>query len=75
MFCNRSLLNNVHDSDTIMTIQCNAGSITTTTIGSFRNYGDVWYCENGIANILSFANARNKGCCIDYNFHDNTFTL
>jgi hypothetical protein len=58
-----------------MIIQCNAGTITSNQKGIFQDYGEVWFCKNGIANILSFANARKKGCTISYNFQDNTFIL
>lgn len=58
IFCEMSLLDNVHESNETMSIQCNAGTITTTTKGTFGDYGIVWYCKDGIANILSFANAR-----------------
>jgi hypothetical protein len=58
-----------------MTIQCNAGTISTTSIGTLPNYGPVWYCNGGIANILSFANARNNGCDITYDHTNNTFSL
>ena len=75
VFCEPSLLTDIHDSDSTMTIKCNAGAITTTKVGTFHDYGDVWYCENGIANILSFANAREKGYHIDYNSDDNVFIL
>jgi hypothetical protein len=58
-----------------MKIQCNAGTISKTSVGDFKDYGTMWYCEKGIANILSFANACNRGCHIAYNQQVDTFTL
>ena len=75
IFCEASLLDDIHESSDTMTIQCNAGTITTTTKAQFGTYGTVWYCKSGIANILSFANALNNGCNIHYDADKNTFIL
>ena len=43
-----------------MRIRTQAGEITTNMIGDLHNYGPVWYCENGIANILSLNNVKSR---------------
>ena len=75
VFCEKSLLQDIYTSKDAMSIQCNAGTIVTNQKGTFHNYGEVWFCKNGIANILSFANARNRGCNVAYDTYYNTFTL
>lgn len=75
VFCEASLLTNVHKVTDQMTIHCNAGQVHTNYVGNFGVYGDVWYCEDGIANILSFANMLRKGYSIAYNQCDNTFQV
>jgi hypothetical protein len=75
VFCESSLLGNIRRSGDQMKIQCNAGTISTTSVGDFKDYGTVWYCNKGIANILSFANASKRGFEIAYDEQANTFTL
>jgi glutamine cyclotransferase len=75
VFCEPSLLSNIWDAEAIMEIKCNAGKVSTTRVGDFGNYGTVWYCTGGIANILSFASACNKGYTIEYNPSKNKFIL
>jgi hypothetical protein len=43
-----------------MTIHCNAGSRRVTLVGTLRNYGEVWYCKDAIANILSLAKVKER---------------
>ena len=56
IFHNRRLLQNIRTSATTMKIRCNAGVKRTNKIGTLPGYGDVWYDEHGIANILSLSN-------------------
>ena len=43
VFCNRSLLTNVRESNKIMNIRCNAGVTHTNMVGELNGYGTVWY--------------------------------
>jgi hypothetical protein len=43
-----------------MTIHCNDGSRRVTLVGTLRNYGEVWYCKDVIANILSLAKVKER---------------
>jgi hypothetical protein len=52
VFCNGSFLENIRESTDSMSIQWNAGTITTNLVGDLPAYGEVWYHPNGIANIL-----------------------
>jgi hypothetical protein len=60
VFSNKKLLNNIRKVPTSMRIRTQAGEITTNMIGDLDNYGPVWYCEGGIANILSLNNVKSR---------------
>jgi hypothetical protein len=60
VFSNRNLLENIRKAPNSMRIRTQAGDITTNMIGDLHNYGPVWYCENGIANILSLNNVKSR---------------
>jgi hypothetical protein len=54
-FSNPGLLKNVHEVRGNLTIHTQAGKAITKLQGIVPGYGQVWYCPNGIANILSLA--------------------
>ena len=60
IFCNRSLLQNIHHIDISMEIHRNTGVATTHQMGKLPGFGMVWYHPNGIANILSLAKTKKK---------------
>ena len=60
LFCNPELLTNVHTASTSMKVNCNAGSRVTNMVGELRGYGTVWFAPEGIANILSLRQVREK---------------
>ena len=60
VFCNRSLLTNVHETNKIMNIRCSAGVTHTNMVGELHGYGTVWYNPKGIANILSLSQVEKK---------------
>ena len=43
-----------------MSLKGNGGSITTNKIRHLKNYGDVWFDERAITNILCFKNVKQK---------------
>ena len=43
-----------------MSVKGNGGSITTNKIGHPNNYGDVWFDERAITNILCLKNVKQK---------------
>ena len=53
---NPDLLRNIHEVKGSLTIHTQAGKAVTKLRGTLPGYGMVWYCPNGIANILSLAN-------------------
>jgi hypothetical protein len=55
-FSNPDLLSDIHEVGGSLTIHTQAGKATTKLRGTVPGYGEVWYCPDGIANILSLAN-------------------
>ena len=43
-----------------MSVKGYGGSITTNKIGYIKNYGDVWFDERAITNILCLKNVKQK---------------
>ena len=60
IFCNLKLLKNIHTTSNTMIVKVNGGSITTNKIGHLKHYGDVWFDERAITNILCFKNVKQK---------------
>jgi hypothetical protein len=54
-FSNPALLKNIHDVQGSLTIHAQAGKAIIKLKGTVPGYGEVWYCPDGIANILSLA--------------------
>jgi hypothetical protein len=57
IFCN---LTNTRNAGRCISIHCNAGSTRVSEIGTLKNYGDVWYSNSEIANILSLSNLKER---------------
>ena len=55
-YSNPDLLRDIHEVKGSLTIHTQAGKAVTKLRGTVPGYGKVWYCPNGIANILSLAN-------------------
>jgi hypothetical protein len=56
-----------------MNIHCNAGVTSTSLVGDLPGYGEVWYHENGSANILSLACMKEKHRVTYDNENGNSF--
>ena len=65
-FSNPALLKNIHEVKGSLTIHTQAGKAVTKLRGTVPGYGEVWYCPEGIANILSLANVA-KTRVVTYN--------
>jgi hypothetical protein len=55
IFCNPALLTNIRDAGKYIKVHCNGGTSIVTKVGMLKNYGEVWFSSNSIANILSLA--------------------
>jgi hypothetical protein len=65
-FSNPKLLKDIHEVRGSLTIHTQAGKAVTKLRGMLPGYGEVWFCPNGIANILSLANVQ-KNRTVVYN--------
>jgi hypothetical protein len=63
VFKNRKLLSNIRPSPRTLHVHTNGGTQTSTEMGTVKNFGDVWFNTNSLANILSMADVR-KVCRI-----------
>ena len=60
VFCNPSLLNNIHRLEKMTNINCNAVFVNVSNKVALPGYGLVWFNIYGITNILSMENSTNK---------------
>ena len=56
LFCNRSLVHNVHQVNTTLSLAMNAGTMTTNLQAELPGYGTVWFDPQAMTNVLSFSN-------------------
>lgn len=73
-FSNPDLLKDIHEVRGSLTIHTQAGKAVTKLRGMVPGYGEVWYCPNGIANILSF-NKVAKSRDVEYNRIQDQFEV
>ena len=60
VFSNPKLLTNLRQVESNLHIHTQAGKTTTNWRGDFVRYGTVWYCKDGITNVLSLAQVKKK---------------
>ena len=70
IFCNSKLLRNIRKNPKTMQVMGNGDSITTNRQGHLQNYGDVWFDERAITNILCLKNMKQK-YCVTYDSSEN----
>ena len=79
IFCNKRLLKNIHVSDQDVTVHGNdhgnGEALTTNKKGTLKNYGEVWYHEDAITNILSLKNVRSKFKLTYVSHPESVFTV
>ena len=60
LFCNPKMVARTWTCDESITVRGNGGSLTTKTKALLRNYGEIWFDNRAITNILSLKNVREK---------------
>jgi hypothetical protein len=75
IFCNKKLLNNIRFVKNTMTIETNGGIMVTNQKGFLKGYGDVWYHEKAITNILCLKNVKMKYRVTYDSSKDNVFMV
>jgi hypothetical protein len=63
VFKNQHLLSNVQPSTSNLRVHTNGGVQISSQMGTVKNFGDVWFNTDSLANILSMAAVR-KVCRI-----------
>ena len=58
-----------------MSVKGNGGSITTNKIGYLKHYGEVWFDERAITNILCLKNVKHKYQVTYDSSPDGVFTV
>jgi hypothetical protein len=69
------LLRNIHEVRGSLTIHTQAGKAVTKLRGTVPGYGEVWYCPDGIANILSLARVAKTRLVKFDSTHGNQFEV
>ena len=59
-FNNTIFLHNIRKSKKTLQLVTNGGTHTSTFVGNLGNFGEVWYNERSLANILSLAQVQDK---------------
>jgi hypothetical protein len=75
VFSNPAILKNIHEVQGSLTIHTQAGKAITKLKGKVPGYGEVWYCPDGIANILSLVHVINTRLVRFDSFNRNQFEV
>ena len=60
IFCNKNVLKNVHGTSDVLHLDTNGGTLKTNKKGVLKNYGEVWFSQEAITNIISLKNIIKK---------------
>ena len=74
-YSNPDLLVDIHEVKGSLTIHTQAGKAVTKLRGTVPGYGEVWFCPDGIANILSLANVSKTRSVKFDSTHGNQFEV
>ena len=61
IFCNKDYLRNIRKVNETLQLNTNGGVLQCNQKGDLPGYGEVWYDEGAIANIISMSNAEKSG--------------
>ena len=76
IFCNKELLDDIKLGNETLELISNGGCLTTNKTGQFDALKErVWHHEEGVTNILSFAQIRALGYKIDYDCEKDCFIV
>ena len=75
-YSNPDLLTDIHEVKGSLTVHTQAGkAVTKLRGGTVPGCGEVWYCPEGIANILSLANVSKTRSIRFYSTNGNQFEV
>ena len=75
VFCNVDLLDNICPAENMLNIRSNGGTTSTSHQGNLPGYRTVWYHPEGIVNILSLSQVKEKYRVSFDSTNSNTFTM
>ena len=75
LFCNKNLVTKIWKSKNSMTVKVNGGDLKTHKKSYVENYGEVWFDERAITNIMSLKNIKEKFRAAYDSDRDGTFTI
>jgi hypothetical protein len=55
IFCNKDLVENIHEVDEPMILKTNGGDLITNMKAMVKDFGEVWYNPESVTNIFSMA--------------------
>lgn len=59
VFCDKTLLHDIKQVPSTMTIEMNGGTLATNKKGYLKGHGSVWYHKDATTNIISLNNVKN----------------
>jgi hypothetical protein len=66
LFCNKKLVKNIRQVHDVMTVMGNGGKLSTNKKANLNGYGEVWFDQHAITNILQGDIQQRRGprvCC------------
>ena len=75
LLCNKNLVTKRWESKNSMTVKGNVGDLKTHDKTYVENYGEVWFDERAITNIISLKNVREKFRVTYDSGRDSTFAV
>jgi hypothetical protein len=72
IFCNKKLVKNIRQVEDVMPVIENGGELSTNKKAYLKGYGEVWFDERAITNILSVKNVKDKlGWSVTYDSNND----
>ena len=76
IFCNDKYVTDIHGTSDSTSIKTNGGILKTSKKATIRNYGETWFDERAITNILCLKNIVKKGLRVTYDSaNDSSFVV
>ena len=73
-FGNPKMVQDIQESEEVLELSTNGGTIIVNQIAILPGYGKVWFYDKAITNILSFAEVANK-YPIEYKHENHKFVV
>lgn len=65
LFCNPELVEDIHETDQVLDLKTNAGSLITNKKATVPGYGEVWYDSEAMTNVFSLAKMQDM-CKVEF---------